>query len=519
MTDSSSTAPEGSSSLLRAIGLRKCFGTLVANDDVHLDLRAGEIHAVVGENGAGKTTLMRMLSGEIQPDSGCIEIDATEVRLRGPQDAVLAGVGMVHQRYSVVAEFSLLDNLLLASPGASARRLTRDQLSTAVAYLEGEGFTAPARTLVKDLSIDELQRFEIARLLYVGARILILDEPTAVLGPIEIDSLYRKLRALADEGRAVVVITHKLGEVESHANRVTVMRAGKTVLSTESGFSKADLLPAMFGDHTAVARDQAELTSHHADHVMGDQVLEVSGLTVLGHDGRPRVEDVAFSVRAGEVLCVVGVEGNGQVQLMDSLAGLRQADGAVRVLGEDVSGMGPRDRFHRGVRFVSEDRHRWDVLSGATIAENLMAHDYADGRAFGHTNAHGKTALAVITEALTRFDVRPLAPRMRLGNLSGGNQQRAVVARESTGDKRLLLMSHPTRGLDVVGASRIVDDALNQRARGVAIVWNTADLDEAFAVADTFLVMFRGRVAYLGRREDTSLERLALAMSGAEEAR
>lgn len=502
--------------VLRALEITKSFGDLVANESVNLDLYAGEIHAVVGENGAGKTTLMRVLSGEIEPDSGRIEIGGKQARLRGPVDAIRAGIGMVHQHYSVVAEFSLLDNLLLAMPGSSARALTRPQVAQAAAFLVEEGLPDPRTTTVRDLSVDELQRFEIARLLYVGADILILDEPTAVLGPIEIDRLYSRLRGLAQEGRAIVVITHKLREVEEHADRVTVMRGGRTVLQAGANTTRAELLAAMFGDHVAVAQEQDNLAETVVEHTMGSTVLEVRSLRVKGHDGRERVSDLSFDVRAGEVLCVLGVEGNGQAHLMDALAGLREAEGQVFVSGQDVGGDGPRDRFHHGVRFVSEDRHRWDVLSDATIAENLLAHDYADGRALGHTDSRGKTVTELVKSALERFDVRPRAPRMRLGNLSGGNQQRAVVARESLGDKSVLLLSHPTRGLDVVGAGRIVDDVMEQRGRGIAIVWNTADIDEAFMVADTFLVMFRGRIAYLGPKAETTRDLVARAMSGSE---
>ena len=504
-------------SVIHARDLTKAFGSLVANDDVSLEVRSGEIHAVVGENGAGKTTLMRMLSGEMQPDSGSIEVRGNVVRIRNPQEAVQFGIGMVRQHYSVVAEFSLLENLLLGVSGSSARSLTRSDKDRGVEFLSSEGFNDPQRTTVKDLSVDELQRFEIARLLYTGAEILILDEPTAVLGPIEVERLYVHLRALADAGRAIVVITHKLDEVQAYSDRVTVMRGGKTVLTTGSMIDKNDLLSAMFGSHLNVAREQSELISHHEDHTVGPVLLSVEGLDIAGNDGRKRVQSVSFEVRSGEILCVVGVEGNGQTHLMDALAGLRSAEGVINVDGADVTGDSPRQRFHHGVRFVSEDRHRWDVLSDATVTENMLAHDYADGHPLGNTNTKGKTITSIVTSVLKQFDVRPLAPQMRLGNLSGGNQQRVVVGRESAGTKRVLLLSHPTRGLDVVGAAKIVGDALEQRASGIAIVWNTADLDEAYIVADTFLVMYRGQIAYFGKRETTTRDKLAMAMSGSSE--
>lgn len=503
--------------IIRAHDLTKAFGSLLANNDVSLEVRSGEIHAVVGENGAGKTTLMRMLSGEIQPDSGTIEVRGNVVRIRNPKEGVQFGIGMVRQHYSVVAEFSLLENLLLGVSGSSARTLTRSKKDRAVEFLSSEGFIDPQRTTVKDLSVDELQRFEIARLLYTGAEILILDEPTAVLGPIEVERLYVHLRALADAGRAVVVITHKLDEVQAYSDRVTVMRGGTTVLTTNSTIDKNDLLNAMFGSHINVVRDQSELRSHHENSTVGPVLLSVKGLDIKGNDGRKRVESVSFDVRSGEILCVVGVEGNGQTHLMDALAGLRSAEGIINVDGTNVTDDSPRQRFHHGVRFVSEDRHRWDALNEATVSENMLAHEYADGHPLGNTNTKGKSVSSMVTSVLKQFDVRPLAPQMRLGNLSGGNQQRVVVGRESAGIKRILLLSHPTRGLDVVGAAKIVEDALEQRANGVAIVWNTADLDEAFVVADTFLVMYRGRIAYFGNRETTTRDKLAMAMSGSNQ--
>ncbi len=505
----------GTQPVLWARDVTKSFGALVANDVVQLEVFPGEIHAVVGENGAGKTTLMRILSGEILPDSGTVQINGEEVRLRGPQDAVRRGIGMVHQHYSVVPGFSVLDNLLLGVPGGSARALSKQERQRAIDFLVAEGFAKPADALIQDFAVDEVQRFEIVKLLYVGAKILILDEPTAVLGPIEVEKLYERLRALAGEGHAIVVITHKLGEVETYADRVTVMRGGRTVLTTGPRPSRSQLLTAMFGEHVAVAAEQ-ESTGHETV-VRADArvALTVSDFSVVDPDGRARVSDVSFTVREGETLCVIGVEGNGQSHLMDALAGLRPSTGRVAVLDRDISGLDPRDRFEQGLRFVSEDRLRWDVIKDATVSENLLAHDFASGRSLGFTDARGKTVVELVTDALRKFDVRPVAPRMRLGNLSGGNQQRAVVARESGGPKTVLLLSHPTRGLDVVGSATIVQDVRDQLAQGVAVVWNTADIDEAFLVGDHILVLFQGRVALLGSRATTPREQVALAMSGA----
>ena len=511
MTDSL----KGRAPALQASDVTKVFGDLRANDSVSLSVFAGEVHAVVGENGAGKTTLMRMLSGELQPDAGVISLDGVPKTLRNPQEAVASGIGLVHQHYSVIPDFSLLDNLLLTVPGGSFRRLTSSQRREALQFLRDEGFPSPDRTLIKDLAVDEVQRFEISKLLYVGARILILDEPTAVLGPIEIDRLYSRLADLANEGKAIVVITHKLREVERYAQRVTVMRGGRTVLSQDSCPPRPALLSAMFGDEARIHAEEELETASAAAERLGDVVLDVSGISVVGRDDRLRVDDVSFTVRAGQVLAIVGVEGNGQSYLMDSLAGLQSCTGSVTLNGKDIAQLGPRERYEAGLRAVTEDRLKWDVFRSASVSENVLAHEYAGRGSLGYVNPRGKTVVELVSDILNKFDVRPVAPKMALSKLSGGNQQRAVVGRESTGPKSVLLLSHPTRGLDVMGAAIILEDVRSQQAQGTAVVWNTADLDEAFVVGDVLLVMFQGRAALLVDRRSTSHEVVAAAMSGA----
>ncbi len=499
--------------VLTASGVSKSFGLVAANADVSLELYAGEIHAIVGENGAGKTTLTRILSGAMAADDGVLTIRGTEVAFASPVEARKQGVGMVYQHYSVVPEFSVLDNLLLSVAGPSARLISSQQRSRAVEFLEQEGYQRPAETLVADLAVDEIQRFEIAKLRYNGAQILILDEPTAVLGPIEVERLYRQLRDLADRDHTIVVITHKLAEVEQHADRVTVMRGGKTVLSSVVPPTRTALLQAMFGDHVNAATHPPHVPPRGT--VDPTPVLEVRDLGVQGVDGRTRVDGVSFRLLPGEVLAILGVEGNGQSHLMDALAGLTSASGEIMLAGTDVTGLTSRRRYELGMRAVTEDRHRWDVFMEASMTENLLVHRVAAGSPLKYTNTRGGELGRMIQGALTRFDVRPKNPRLSMSKFSGGNQQRAVIARECEGMKQVLLLAHPTRGLDVIGSATITESVGEQAATGVAVAWNTADIDEAFAVSNRLLVMCDGRVTLLTETATATREQVALAMSGA----
>jgi simple sugar transport system ATP-binding protein len=271
----------------------------------------------------------------------------------------------------------------------------------------------------------------------------------------------------------------------------------------------------MFGDEARIHAEEELETASAAAERLGEVVLDVSGISVIGSDGRVRVDDVSFTVRAGQVLAVIGVEGNGQSYLMDSLAGLQPCTGAVTLNGKDIAQLGPRARYESGLRAVTEDRLKWDVFRSASVSENVLAHEYAGRGSLGYVNPRGKTVIELVKDILTKFDVRPVAPKMALSKLSGGNQQRAVVGRESTGPKSVLLLSHPTRGLDVMGSAIILQDVRSQQAQGTAVVWNTADLEEAFVVGDVLLVMFQGRAALLVDRRSTSHEVVAAAMSGA----
>jgi simple sugar transport system ATP-binding protein len=486
---------------------------VVANVDVSLDIYAGEIHAVVGENGAGKTTLMRMLSGSLAPDSGVLKLQGRTVHLSSPLEASRSGIGMVHQHYSVVPTFTILDNLLLSVAGMSARMITATQRRQAVDFLVEEGFEDPEIRSVAELAVDEVQRFEIAKLMYDGASILILDEPTAVLGPIEVERLYERLRALAERGRAIVVITHKLPEVERFADRVTVMRAGRTVLSAAPTPPRPELLRAMFGEQP-IAR--AAPRAARGETGRGDvPVLTASHVVVKGRDGRERVRDVSFELMAGEVVTLLGVEGNGQSQLMEALLGVTPLSGTVSIGGEDISAASPRRRHELGVRAVTEDRHLWDVFLDAPMADNLMVHRAAAGALLGRTNTRSPELTTLAREMLQRFDVRPAEPRRRMSGFSGGNQQRAVLARECEGEKAALLLAHPTRGLDAVGSARVTDQVRQQAAEGVAVLWATADIDEALEVGDRVLVMCQGRLTLVSDTSATSRQDVARAMSGA----
>ena len=512
MSTTSEPTPDAAVPALRARGICKSFGDVRANVEVGIDLYAGEIHAVVGENGAGKTTLTKMLSGAMQPDAGDLEVGGRPVSFASPQEAARCGIGMVYQHYSVVPEFTLLDNLLLSVGGNSARILTRRQRDAAESFLLEEGFTAPRRTCVRDLSVDEVQRFEISKLLYNGAKIVILDEPTAVLGPVEVEKLYARLRDLAERGHAVVVITHKLAEVEQYAQRVTVMRGGRTVEESIVPPGHAELLAAMFGSHVSVATSPPAVLQRRVD---APVVLAVDRLTVRGADGRVRLDGVSFELVEGEVVAVLGVEGNGQAQLMDAIAGVTPSDGSIRLRGQDVQQLSPADRHRAGMRAVTEDRLTWDVFVRASLAENMLAHSFAHRPALKSSRTSGPTE-ARIRDLMDKFDVRPRAPRLALAGFSGGNQQRAVIAREAVGEMDILVLSQPTRGLDIVSSTTIMDHVAELAASGIAVIWNTADIDEAYAVSHRLIVMSDGRVTLDRPTATTSRQQVATAMSGTE---
>jgi len=496
-------------------GITKRFGALTANHHVDLTLRAGEVHALLGENGAGKSTLMNMLFGLYRPDEGEIRLRDELVELGSPRDALARGVGMVHQHFMLVPDFTVAENMVLG--GARSGRLgMRRRGITAIArdLLQRHEIDLDPATPARLLTVEQQQQVEIVKVLHRGADLLILDEPTAVLGPIEIDRLFRTLRGLCSRGASVVVITHKLSEVLDIADRVTVLRRGELTTTAERpDINAASLAVAMFGRELPPLPSRVGATRSPKS-AKSAAVLEVSGLSRPAQRGSSALEGISFQVHAGEIVGVVGVEGNGQTELMRVLSGLEpRIGGRIHVNGRPMTSLDARELRAAGVAVITDDRQRFDVSLAMTVEENLALVDLPGGRFVRGGLIDRRRLRAWATALLQEFDVQPPNPITRLRRLSGGNQQKVVVARELSWGPALVLASHPTRGLDL-GASDFVFRRLVQLAEnGGAVVLNSGDLDEIWAIADRVIVLYRGRVSLDAPISELTLEAVAHAMT------
>jgi simple sugar transport system ATP-binding protein len=490
---------------VRLTGIVKRYPRVVANDGVTLTVAAGSIHALLGENGAGKSTLMKILYGMVRPDEGVIEIGGEVLAFSGPQDAIAAGIGMVHQHFMLVPPLSVAENVALGSepsapgPKGLAGVWDVEKARADVARLSKEyGLKVDPAAIVENLSVGEQQRVEIVKILYRGAKILILDEPTAVLTPQEADELFVTLRRLRDAGATIVFISHKLKEVMALCDEATVMRRGKTVGAVKIKETSIDKLAAlMVGDLDASERDASSYRYAGAPKA----VLSLDRASALGPRGETALKDATLGINAGEVLGIAGVEGNGQRELAEVICGLRPLSaGSLKVDGR--------------IGYVPEDRHRHGLLLPAPAWENTLL-----GR---HREAAFGTALAVNREAAKRltaeiikdFDVRPPEADQPAGAFSGGNQQKLIVGREISKLPALLVVAHPTRGVDL-GASRLIHEKiLKAKAGGAAVLLISADLDEIMALSDRIAVLCAGKVVGQCSRADAKIEKLGLWMAG-----
>ncbi len=486
------------------------FGSVVANDGVTLEIAAGEIHALVGENGAGKTTAMRVLYGILPPHAGHIEIDGQVARIARPADAIRLGLGMVHQHFMLVEPMTVAENLTLGhEPPAAFGAYRSGAAERAVEELSKRyGLAVDPHARIRTLSVGAQQRVEILKALHHGARVLILDEPTAVLAPQEVDDLFRVLRALAAQGAAIVLITHKLAEVRAVADRVTVMRAGRVVgggtLTALTNEAIAELM---------VGRPTPPFIVERTPGVEGVR-LDVRELQIQDARGLAAVRGVSFTVRGGEIVGIAGVEGNGQHELIECLAGLIPARGGiVRIDGREAP-RGARARFAAGIAHVPADRHRRGMIEPMTLAENLilgLERDPALGRGPGLDPA----ALARRARPLLEsYDVRPPDPGARAGALSGGNQQKLVMARELTREAGVMLVAHPTRGVDLGATAFIHRRLIASRNSGRAVLLVSSELSEIMALADRVLVMFDGRIVFETTPLATDERELGCHMTG-----
>jgi simple sugar transport system ATP-binding protein len=495
---------------LELSGLTKSFGSLVANDHIDLVIEPGQIHCLLGENGAGKSTLMNMLYGLLQPDSGEIVIDGAKVAIHSPSDAIAQGIGMVHQHFMLVPVFTVAENIMLGREYTRAvgvlDRKKADALVTELS--ERYGFEVDPEALVEDIPVGVQQRVEIIKALANDARVLILDEPTAVLTPAEIDELIAVMRQLKENGTSIVFITHKLKEVKAIADTITVIRRGKVVGSAEPSATEEELAELMVGRAVDLVVDKDPATP-------GDTVLRVEGLTVIDERGFTAVDGVDLEVRAGEILAVAGVQGNGQTELAEALLGLTPiAAGRISLDGNDLTGRTTRDRLDAGIGYVPEDRAHDGFVGSFTVAENLVL-DMVRRAPFGNglslrTDEIEKNARDRVEE----FDIRTQSTDLAVSSLSGGNQQKVVLARELSRPLKLLVASQPTRGVDVGSIEFLHTRMVKERDNGTAVLIVSTELDEIAALADRVAVMYRGKVVGVVPA-DTPRDELGLMMAGA----
>jgi simple sugar transport system ATP-binding protein len=490
-------------------GITKTFGSLVANDSIDLIVEAGEIHCLLGENGAGKSTLMNVLYGLYQADGGEILLDDVVQHFSGPGDAMRAGIGMVHQHFMLIPVFTVAENVMLGhEPTTFGGRLDLAKARARVREISDRfGFDVDPDAVVEDLPVGVQQRVEIIKALSRDARVLVFDEPTAVLTPQETDELMTIMRQLRDSGTSIVFITHKLREVREVADRITVIRLGKVVGEAAPTATNAELASLMVGR-------AVELTVHKGPPTLGDVALTVTGITVIDAIGQLVVNDVSFEVRRGEVLAIAGVQGNGQTELTEALVGLQdRVEGTVVLDGVELTGSSVRRILDAGVGFVPEDRKEDGLVGEFTIAENLML-DRSQGAPFVKGGGLQLSALATFaSEKVAEFDVRTPSIETKVGRLSGGNQQKVVLARELSRDLRLFVAAQPTRGVDVGSIEFIHKRVIETRDAGVPVIVVSTELDEVTALADRIMVMYRGRVVGIVPG-DTSRDVLGLMMAG-----
>jgi general nucleoside transport system ATP-binding protein len=497
--------------VLELRGVTKSFPGVLANDRIDLTLNQGEIHALLGENGAGKTTLMNVLYGLYQPDSGEMFVHDRPAAIHSPSDAIARGIGMVHQHFMLVPVMTVTENVMLGVESVRGR-VFLDPRKAAARIREISqkyGLDVDPDAYVKDLPVGVQQRVEIIKVLYREAEILVLDEPTAVITPQEVDDLFKVLRALCGQGKSLIFITHKLKEVMEVADRITVLRQGRVVGTTTPREASMETLARMM-----VGRG-VDLTVHKAPAKPGNVVLEVQGLCIDDVSGAQAVRGVSFSVREGEILGVAGVQGNGQTKLVEAVTGLTSvSSGCIRIAGKDVTNASPRVIVERGVGHVPEDRQQDGLVLSFPIKDNLILNTYYLPPFARGLNMNEGAVIAAAGERAEAFDVRTTSVYAAASTLSGGNQQKVIVAREFSRPVKLLIASQPTRGLDVGSIEYIHSRIVQKRDEGVAVLLVSPELDEIMALADRIIVFYRGEIIGELSGAEATRTKLGLLMAG-----
>jgi simple sugar transport system ATP-binding protein len=492
----------------------KSFPGVLANDHIDLKLEEGEILALLGENGAGKTTLMNILYGLYTPDEGEIIIRGNKVVIHDPRDAITYGIGMVHQHFMLVPVFTVTENVMLGIEKTRAGVfLDRESVAQEIREIsERFGLKVDPNALVEDLPVGLQQRVEIIKVLYRHANILILDEPTAVLTPQEVEDLFKVVHSLVEQGISIIFISHKLNEVLEIADHITVLRLGKVVGTTTPDQATLESLASMMVGRTVL------LTVEKQPAKPGEVVLEVSDLSVLDDRKLEMVKGIDFQVRAGEVLGVAGVQGNGQTELVEALTGLRPFKrGQISFLGQTIKDVSPRKVREIGSAHVPEDRQRDGLVLSFSVADNLVLNTYYEAPFTKGLNLQQNEIDKAARERVELFDIRTPSITVPVSNLSGGNQQKVIVAREFSRPIKLLVASQPTRGLDVGSIEYIHTRIIQKRDEGCAILLVSTELDEILSLSDRIAVMFAGKILAILDAEDATRERLGLLMAGVEE--
>jgi len=495
--------------------IRKEFPGIVANDDITLQLRKGEIHALLGENGAGKSTLMSVLFGLYQPEAGEIRKNGQTVKINNPNDATALGIGMVHQHFKLIEVFTVLDNIILGAETTNKLGfLKKKEARKKVQELsEKYGLKVDLDAKVEDITVGMQQRVEILKMLYRDNEILIFDEPTAVLTPQEIDELMATMKGFAAEGKSILFITHKLNEIMAVADRVTVLRKGKYIGTVNTkDTNKQELSNMMVGRPV-----QLEVQKEPAQ--PKDVILKVEGLTVPSKlHKNDAVKNVSFEVRQGEILCIAGIDGNGQTELIHGLTGLEKASaGKITLCGQDISGLSIRKRSQAGMSHIPEDRHKHGLVLNYTLEQNLVLQKYKDPRFQKHGFIKFDEIRKYSEKLIEDYDVRSGQGPVTVSRaMSGGNQQKAIIAREIDRDEPLIIAVQPTRGLDVGAIEHIHGQLIAERDKGKAVLLVSLELDEVMGLADRIIVLYEGEIVGELNPKETNPQELGLYMSGAK---
>ena len=488
--------------------ITKRFGSLVANDSIDLKVARGEIHAILGENGAGKSTLMNIVYGLVKADSGQILVEDKEVNINEPADALRYGIGMVHQHFMLIPVFTVAENIALGREESRGMFLTLDEVKKKIKALADEfKFDIDPDALIEDLPVGVQQRVEIIKALIYDAKVLILDEPTAVLTPQETDELLNIMRTLRKKGTSIIFITHKLREVKDVADKITIIRLGKVVGSASPDTSQEDLASMMVGR-------QVDLTPNKSETKTGKVILDINKLNVSNALGRKIINSLSLQVKAGEILAIAGVQGNGQSELTRAILNLEDhVDGSIKLDGQEVLGFTVQDALRKGIAYIPESRELDGLIGSFSIAENLIldVHDLAPAASRGQLNNEYINQNS--TKLVKEFDIRTQSIFENVSALSGGNKQKVVLARELSRDVKLVVASQPTRGLDVGSIEFVYEKLLSERSANRAILLISSELDEVLELADRIAVIYKGEiVGEVG--PDVSREKLGLMMAG-----